>query len=434
LFNRLETWNLKLETLNPELGNWNFKQKDMIWSIAWRNVWRNKLRSIIMIAAIALGLFAGVFTMAFMQGAVDARIESATKTELAHLQVHAPDFLVNNDIALKIDNADEILGNILALDSVVAASKRLIAEPFIMAAHGTGGGKLIGVIPEQEKKVTDIWEKIIDGAYLEHDSRMPPVVVGEKLAKRLRLKVGTRINVQMVDRNGDLSVKGFRVSGIYRTTNTSYDESTLFVRFEDLQAQLEMEENSAHEIAVLLENGNEAAAVKPSIQKQAGNYHVQTWKELSPEMSLLTDSMDQYLYIFILIILLALCFGIINTMLMAVLERVKEIGMLMAVGMNKRRIFSMIILESVLLTVSGGLLGMLIGAVVTKIFETRPINLAMFAEGLESYGFASQVYTSLRSETLITIGLLVIITGVFSAVWPARKALKLNPAEATRTE
>ncbi len=406
----------------------------MIWSIAWRNVWRNKLRSIIMIAAIALGLFAGVFTMAFMQGAVDARIESATKTELAHLQIHAPDFLVNNDVALKIENADELTRQIEVLDSVVAASKRLIAEPFIMAAHGTGGGKLIGIIPEQEKKVTDIWKKIVDGAYLEHESRMPPLVVGEKLARRLRLKVGTRINMQMVDRNGDLSIKGYRVSGIYRTTNTSYDESTLFVRFEDLKSQLGMEENTAHEIAVLLDNGNEAAAVKPSIQKMAGNYDVQTWKELSPEMSLLTDSMDQYMYIFILIILLALCFGIINTMLMAVLERVKEIGMLMAVGMNKRRIFSMIILESVLLTVSGGMLGMLIGSVVTKFFETRPINLAMFAEGLENYGFASQIYTSLQSETLVTIGILVILTGVLSAVWPARKALKLNPAEATRTE
>ncbi|WP_372950316.1 ABC transporter permease [Mariniphaga sp.] len=406
----------------------------MIWSIAWRNVWRNKLRSIIMIAAIALGLFAGVFTMAFMQGAVDARIESATKTELAHLQIHDPDFLVNNDIAFKIENADELTRQVETLDSVVAASKRLIAEPFIMAAHGTGGGKLIGITPEQEKKVTDIWEKIVDGAYLEHDSRMPPMVVGEKLAKRLRLKVGTRINLQMVDRNGDLSIKGYRVSGIYRTTNTSYDESTLFVRFEDLQAQLGMEENTAHEIAVLLDNGNEAALVKPSIQKMVGNYDVQTWKELSPEMSLLTDSMDQYMYIFILIILLALCFGIINTMLMAVLERIKEIGMLMAVGMNKRRIFSMIILESVLLTVSGGMLGMFIGSVVTKFFETRPINLAMFAEGLENYGFASQIYTSLQSETLITIGILVILTGVLSAIWPARKALKLNPAEATRTE
>jgi len=412
----------------------NFKQLVMIWSIAWRNVWRNKLRSLIMIAAIALGLFAGVFVMAFMQGLVDARINSATKTELAHLQVHAPEFLVNNDIALKIDEADEILGKIEALDSVVAASKRLIVEPFIIAAHGTGGGKLIGVIPEQEKKVTDIWGKIFDGTYLEHESRMPPVVVGEKLAKRLRLKVGTRINVQMVDYNGDLSIKGYRVSGIYHTTNTSYDESTLFVRFEDLQAQLGLEDNTAHELAILLKNGNDATIVKSSIQKLTGNYDVKTWKEISPEMSLLTDSMDQYMYVFILIILLALCFGIINTMLMAVLDRVKEIGMLMAVGMNKRRIFSMIILESVLLTILGGILGIIIGSGITKIFETRPINLAMLAEGMEGYGFASQVYTSLHADTILTISILVIITGVLSAVWPARKALKLNPAEATRTE
>ncbi len=387
-----------------------------------------------MIAAITLGLFAGVFVIAFMQGVVDARIESATKTELAHLQIHVPDFLVNNDIALKIENADEILQKIEGPDSVIAVSKRLIAEPFIMAAHGTGGGKLIGVVPEQEKRVTDIWEKITDGAYLEHESRIPPVVVGEKLAKRLRLKVGTRINMQIVDLGGDLSIKGYRVSGIYRTTNTSYDESTLFVKFEDLKSQLGMEDNTAHEIAVLLNNGNEAAAVKPSIQKTAGNYEVQTWKELSPEMSLLTDSMDQYMYIFILIILLALCFGIINTMLMAVLDRVKEIGMLMAVGMNKRRIFSMIILESALLTILGGVLGIIIGSVITKIFETRPINLSMFSEGLEEYGFASQVYTSLRPETLVIISILVIITGVLSAVYPALKALKLNPAEATRSE
>jgi len=406
----------------------------MIWTIAWRNVWRNKMRSIIMISAITLGLFAGVFVMAFMQGLVDARIESATKTELAHLQIHAQNFLLNNDITLKINNADEILHSIEEIDSVVSVSKRLIAEPFVMAAHGTGGGKLIGAVPEQERKVTDIWEKIIDGAYLEHESRMPPVVVGEKLAKRLQLKVGTRIIMQMIDNNGDLSVKGYRVSGIYRTTNTSYDEATLFVKFDDLKAQLGMADNTAHEIAVRLNHGDLADVVKPKIENIATKEDVQTWKELSPEMSLLTDSMDQYMYIFILIILLALCFGIINTMLMAVLDRVKEIGMLMAVGMNKLRIFSMIILESVLLTIVGGTLGIIIGSAVTKIFETRPINLFMFSQGLEEYGFASQIYTSLHTDTLIIISILVVVTSILSAVYPARKALKLNPAEATRTE
>lgn len=406
----------------------------MIWSIAWRNVWRNKLRSIIMIAAIAVGLFAGVFIMAFMQGTVDARIESATRNELAHLQIHAQNFLLNNEVTFYMDHSAELADRISALDSVQAVSRRLIAEPFIMAAHGTGGGKLIGVEPHNEKKVTDIWKHLTEGTYLEHESRMPPVVIGEKLAKKLRLRVGSRINVQMVDLNGDLSVKGYRISGIYRTTNTSYDESTLFARYDDLRSQLGMKDNTAHEIAVITKEGDEAALLKPAIQKLAVNYDVQTWKELSPEMALLTDSMDQYMYIFILIILLALCFGIINTMLMAVLERIKEIGMLMAVGMNKRRIFSMIILESVMLTITGGIIGILAGSGITKIFETRPINLAMFAEGLESYGFASKIYTSLQTDTVITIGFLVVLTGILSAVWPARKALKLNPAEATRTE
>jgi len=387
-----------------------------------------------MITAITIGLFAGVFTMAFMQGAVDARIESATKSELAHLQIHAPQFLEDNNIQYYISGSKEILSKIESENLVVAASRRLVAEPFVMAAHGTGGGKLLGVDIENEKRVTDISEHLIEGTYLEKSSRMPPVVIGQKLAKKLQLKIGSKINVQLVDLDGNLSSKGYRVSGIYKTTNTGFDESHLFVTYDDLRTQLGMDDNTAHEIAVLLENGYEASLVKPEIQKVVGNNDVQTWKEISPEMSLLTDSMNQYMYIFIMIILLALCFGIINTMLMAVLERIKEIGMLLAVGMNKRKVFFMIILESTMLTITGGLLGILLGTMATKYFETTPINVSMFAEGLEKYGYGSQIYTSLQPETLITIGVLVIVTGILSAIYPARKALKLNPAEATRTE
>jgi len=406
----------------------------MIWSIAWRNVWRNKVRSIIMIVAISLGLVAGLFTMAFMKGAVDARIESATKSELSHIQIHAPHFLDNNETELFISNSFILTDKIESLDSVVAASPRLIAEPFVMAAHGTGGGKLLGIDIEKEKNVTDISEHLIDGTYLEKTSRMPPILIGEKLAKKLKLKVGSKVNVQMVDLNGDLSAKGYRVSGIYKTTNTSFDELHLFVRYQDLQTQLGIKKGAAHEIAIVVDRGDEAALVKSSIINIAGKNDVKTWKEISPEMSLLTDSMDQYMYFFILIILLGLCFGIINTMLMAVLERTKEIGMLMAVGMNRRKIFAMIILESVMLTLTGGILGMLFGSGITKFFETTPIDVSMFSEGLEKYGFATQIYTSLQPDTLITITGLIIITGLLSAIYPARKALKLNPAEATRSD
>lgn len=406
----------------------------MIWSIAWRNVWRNKVRSIVMIVAISLGLLAGIFTMAFMQGAVDARIESATKSELSHIQIHAPHFLDNNETELFISDAFSLTDKIESLDSVVAASPRLIAEPFVMAAHGIGGGKLLGIDIEKEKNVTDISEYLIDGTYLKKTSRMPPILIGEKMSKKLKLKVGSKVNVQMVDLSGDLSAKGYRVSGIYKTSNTTFDESHLFVRYQDLQTQIGVKNGAAHEIAIVVDRGDEASLVKPSIQKIADKNDVKTWKELSPEMSLLTDSMDQYMYFFILIILLGLCFGIINTMLMAVLERTKEIGMLMAVGMNKRRIFAMIILESIILTLTGGFFGILMASGITKYFETTPIDVSMFSDGLEKYGYATQIYTSLQTDTLVTITFLVLLTGLLSAIYPARKALKLNPAEATRTD
>lgn len=149
-----------------------------------------------------------------------------------------------------------------------------------------------------------------------------------------------------------------------------------------MKEQLGMGENTAHEIAILLNKADEADLMKPSIQKIAGNNIVQTWKEISPEMSLLTGMMGQFMYIFVLIILIALCFGIINTMLMSVMERTKEIGMLMAVGMNKRKIFKMIILEAVMLTITGGVIGIIIGTAVTTYLETTPINLSFSPKGL----------------------------------------------------
>ncbi len=406
----------------------------MILSIAWRNVWRNKTRSIVMITAIALGLFAGIFMMAFMNGMYNSRIESATKSELSHIQIHAPHFLDNKESQFYISGAFNLADKIVALDSVQAASPRLIAEPFILAAHGTGGGKLLGVDPDKEKQVTDIWEHLVDGTYLEKTSRMPPILVGQKLADRLRLKIGTKINIQLVDFKGDLSLKGYRVAGIYKTVNTSFDEMHLFANINDVKNQMSISDHAAHEIAVLLKNNGYAEAVKPGIQNISGSNDVQTWKELSPEMSLITDSMDQYMYIFILIILIALCFGIINTMLMAVLERTKEIGMLMAVGMNKRRIFLMIIFESVMLTLSGGVFGILMGIFVSGIFERNPIDLSAFTQGLEKYGMATEIATVFPIQSLGTLVSLVILTGLISAIYPARKALKLNPAEATRSE
>ncbi|MDZ7606524.1 MAG: FtsX-like permease family protein [Cyclobacteriaceae bacterium] len=144
--------------------------------------------------------------------------------------------------------------------------------------------------------------------------------------------------------------------------------------------------------------------------------------------------MDVMMYIFIIIILLALLFGIINTMLMVVLERVKELGMLMAVGMNKPRIFMMILYESIFLSLTGGFIGIGGGVLIAKYFETHAINLSAWAEAYTDLGYDPFVYTVLDWGLITNVAAMVIITGITAALYPAYKALQQDPSEALRTE
>jgi ABC-type lipoprotein release transport system permease subunit len=208
---------------------------------------------------------------------------------------------------------------------------------------------------------------------------------------------------------------------------------TAFVKYEELRSQLGFSENPAHEIAIYLKPDVNVEEMKQKLADEFPVLEVKSWREINKDLAYLVESMDQYMFIFVWIILLALCFGIINTMLMVVLERTKELGMLMAVGMSRFRVFVMIILESVFLSLTGGLIGIAIGYWVIKVFETRPIILEIF-KGFEQYGYSSEVYTNLPFQSALKIAGLVVMLGVVSAIYPAIKAIRLHPVEAIRTE
>ena len=189
-----------------------------------------------------------------------------------------------------------------------------------------------------------------------------------------------------------------------------------------------------HEIAILLNNIDDADIVKEKLSRISGDNSVRTWKELAPDAAMMNDFMIMYYFIFIGIIMLALAFGIINTMLMAILERTKELGMLMAIGMNRRRIFKMIMLETIFLTFVGAMAGILSGWAITEALGKTGIHFAGWGEGFEAIGFAARVYPVVTPEFFVFTTIMVIATAIISSIWPARKALKLNPVEALRTE
>ncbi len=405
----------------------------MLWFLSWKNVWRNKLRSTVVIIAITLGVFAGIFMISFSQGMVEDRIKSIIRTEISHIQIHEPGFMENNDFSLRMNNADSIIQVIKKIKYVKAVCKRLVVSSLIASAETNTGVKTIGVVPDEEKEVTNIHDKIIEGKYFEGVARNP-VVIGMKLADKLKVGVGKKVVITMQDVHMNITSGAFRIAGIYETDNDLFDEANVFVRYDDLCRLTGLKGTEAHEIAILLDSNDYTELVKSELKKDFPKLAVQDWTEISPEAGYLVSAMNQYLVIFLLIILLALCFGIINTMLMVVLERVKELGMLMAVGMSRIRVFFMIMLETVYLSVTGGILGIAVGYIICKHLERVGLNLYFWKEVYASIGYSSFIYPIIEFKWIIITAILVIIMGIISAIYPAYKALQLNPAEATRTE
>jgi putative ABC transport system permease protein len=250
----------------------------------------------------------------------------------------------------------------------------------------------------------------------------------------LDYRIRSKVQVALSDRLGTPVQGIFRVCGIYRTTNTGFDQATAFVNAGELAKLYGGKDILTHEIAILLNKIEDVDVVKEKLTQMAGDNSVRSWKELAPDAAMMNDFMIIYYIFFIGIIMFALAFGIINTMLMAILERTKELGMLMAIGMNHPRIFKMIMLETIFLTFVGAVIGMLSGWAIASILGNTGIYFSAWGEGFEAIGFAAKVYPVIKFKLFIFITVVVIVTATVSSVGPARKALKLNPVEALRTD
>lgn len=405
----------------------------MIWSVSWRNIWRNRTRSLVIIIAITLGVFAGVYTLAFMLGWVNQRIEAVINTEISHIQIHQSQYLETFEVHDYIPDIKSLQSEIKNIPEVKAISSRVIATCMIASAETGAGVQLVGIDPENEKQVTNLYTKVVDGAYFE-GVKSNPIVIGAKLAEKLKVKVRSKIVVTITEMDGTITGGAFRVAGIYKTANTAYDEMKAFVKVDDLRNLLKINETAGHEIAILLNENNIEDQVLTKLKSSYPDYQILKWTEILPDMKMMTESMNLMMYIFVGIILLALGFGIVNTMLMVILERVKELGMLMAVGMNNVRVFSMIVLETIFLSLTGGLFGIFLALVVTAITAKTGLNLSIWADGLNSLGFDAIIYPEIGFQNVLVVAVLVVLTGIISAIYPARKAIHLNPAEALRID
>ena len=403
----------------------------MIVQIAYRNIWRNKLRTWVLILAIAIGIWGGLLVIALAKGLTQMRQQKAIETYVSHVQIHHPEFVKYGEINQSIPQATSLLKQLESMPEVKNLASRIKTESFIQSTGNSSAVVLNGVVPEKERVLTTLPALGTTGNFLENFKSYPPIVLGEKLATKLNVGIKDKVQCSLIDANGDQLELIFKVSDIYRTANALYDEINAFVRQEQLADYLGSD--AIQEIAIGLSSPELAKSFATDLQEEYPLMQVDDWREIAPELGFADKMMDFLMSLFLLIIMFALSFGIVNTMLMAVLERKKEIGMLLSVGMNKKKVFRMIALESLMVTAVSVPVGLLLAIGTISLLKHTGIDLSFLSEGLRTVGLESVLYPYLEGYYYIQITLLVVTTALLSCIYPARKALKFNPAETLRT-
>lgn len=402
----------------------------MLTKIASRNIWRSKKRSLIIIIAVSIGLWAGIFMMAFYNGMIEQRVNTAITSELSHIQLHHPEFRKEYEIKYHLPKGRKILEVIGKYSQIKATAGRIIIKGMIASASGSSGITINGVMPAEEQILTNLKGKIVEGNYF-NPQKTNEIILSEKLRKKLKLNLNKKTILTFQDKEGNLASAAFRITALYKTTNTPYDDSNVFVKITDIDSLAGIP-NAINEIAVLLQSNTFLDESQIHLKQKFPGTEIKNWKEIAPELGLTVSVGDQMVFIFMGIILLALAFGIVNTMMMAVLERTREIGMLLALGMNKFKIFMMILLETFFLILAGCPVGILLAFVTIGITQKTGIDFSRFSDVYSSFGYSSIIYPDLTLRQFVIIMILVLLTALFSALFPARRALQLNPAESLK--
>lgn len=400
-----------------------------IIKLGWKNVWRNPARSGVVIVAVLLGTWAGIFSAGFFNGMLEDYLHNQIELSIGHLQIEHPQFGDLNNPNFSISNADEIVQSLQDRPYVEEISAKSVASGLAQSPHSSFGVNIFGIDISSDTTLA-VEQYITEGSMIDTTARNP-ILIGVELADRLDLNLKSRMVLSFQDVTGDITGGAFRVAGIFDTFVDQFDEGTVFVLQDDLNRLLGNME-AVHNIRIDTDDLSLAEKHASQIEQEFPEVTVKTWRDIAPDLRYTFDMMDLTLYIVMIIIIIGLVFSIINTMLMAVLERTRELGMLRAIGMNKSRTFSMVMIETVFLTMVGAPGGVLLGWIFITYFGNVGIDLSAFAQGLNQYGLGTVVYPSLTWPYYLNIMLMIALAALLSALYPAWRTLKLKPVEAIR--
>jgi len=347
--------------------------------------------------------------------------------------VQALGYYDNPQVKKNLPQNDELLHKLERLPNATGATMRLRGQVLLSNAEKAEMGQLIGVLPDREPGVSLVPGALVDGRWLEPGDRNQ-IVVGEEFLKRFKTRLDRRVIVRGNDANGEVSDALFKIVGVYRTTMKQFDRANAYVSLADAQAFFA----TPGRVTEYVLNGQAplpALALEPAVVKLMPDdtHVVTTWQDQLPLIVEMMRFTEGFLWYFLAFFYVAMAFGIANSLLMVVHERTKEIGMMLALGVGRRTILQVILIEALLLAAVGAVVGNARSYGIVAYFEHAGLDLTAWAEGMNEFNMSGIIYPYLKLKDIVTATLATAFTAVAMALYPAWKASRLQPVRALRT-
>ncbi len=402
----------------------------MLWKIAWRNLWRNKRRSLIVLISIVVGLAAMILTDTLYLGTVRQMLDNRIGSHIGHLQIHRMGFRTDPSVKNYLPEARRVEEVLSRQPGIEAYSRRVLSFGLLSSATNAAGVHIVGIEPDRESRITFIHQHILEGRYL--TGREREIIIGKTLAEKLEVQLGDKVVAMASALDGTIGSEVFRIVGIFQTTSSTFDRTYIYIPIATAQRMLNLGDRIS-EVVIRINNLESLETIQSRLQSQLGtDYEVLNFKAIIPLLVYYMSIYEEIMMVYYGIIGVAIVFGILNIMLMAIMERIQEIGVLMALGMSKGRIFRMILLEAAQLGFLGTFIGLIVSLIIYIPLAHSGIDLSMFSESLMSFGVGTRIYPVLNIN--VVLNAVTIIPGItlLGAVYPALRATAFEPVAAIR--
>jgi len=407
-------------------------------SIAWRNLWRNPRRTLVILSAIVIGITSMVVLSALSRGMVDGMVDNAINNLVGHIRVQDPEYRVDPSIIRRISEPRQLLSDIGSLLPPGARiARRIKVDGMLSTSREHVGITIVGIVPEDEVGVSFIGRPVHQGRMI-NPGESGGLIIGQALLERINAKVGRKVVIVSQNHEWENVSRSFRIRGTYRTELAQTEKVFVFVPLPTLQEMMGTGEGIT-EITVNLEQGKRgegdelAGLVSALNAKISGSgYTAEDWHQMLPSISAYLEMFNGYMLIWFIVVFIAMGFGIVNTMLMAVYERMREFGLQRAIGMRSSRIVRMVMAEILLLLLFGSLVANGFALFLIKIVLRSGIDLAVFTEGTEMWGMSRVIVPALSAWDVYAANGVVLILGLLVGLYPAIRAGRFTPVEAMR--